>query len=240
MKWLVICYWMLFSFAAIGLASEGPSFPWQVLLVALWLLLWRFQKPVRRFLFGRGEGGPTPDAPLADGAEIPPLARPSPPPWVWYFGLGLLYTVVVGENLGIGFRGDIHPNLAVNSLLWVGSYLGLLVGWWILARRYLWTPWQVYWLSGLIGLAIEQNYLIPRMLVRGEVIEAFLLAPFIHAVYGSIMAPLFAILGPYLPVHDRRPGIGAKLLALLLPSALFFLGGLWIFLWFWLVPSWRQ
>jgi hypothetical protein len=159
--------------------------------------------------------------------------------WVWYFGLGLLYTTVIGENLGIALEGDIHPNLAINTFLWVGSYLGLLAGWWLLGRRYLWTPWQVYWLSGLMGVVVEQDYLVPRMLVSGEVIQAVVLSPFVHAVYGSIMAPVFAVLGQDLPARDRRPGIGAKVLAVVLPAALFFLGGLWIFLWFWLVPSWR-
>jgi hypothetical protein len=90
-----------------------------------------------------------------------------------------------------------------------------------------------------MGVVIEQDYLIARMLVGGQALEAVVVAPFVHAVYGATMAPIFAVLGPDLPTSDRRPGIGAKVLALLLPAALFFLGGSWIFLWFWLVPSWR-
>lgn len=240
MKWLVGCYWILFCVATVGLSADGPSFPWQAVLVILWLAVWRFRMRIRRYLFGRGGDLEQTSPEFRTGSDAHLSPPSSPPLWVWYFGLGLPYATIIGENLGVGFEGDIHPNLAINTLLWVGSYLGLLAGWWILGRRYLWSAWQIYWLSGLMGVVIEQDYLVPRILASEQAIEAVVIAPFVHAVYGSIVAPIFAILGQDLPASDRRPGIGAKVMAVVLPAVLFFVGGSWILLWFWLVPSWRM
>lgn len=43
-----------------------------------------------------------------------------------FFAGGLAQAALIGENLAILMRGDLHANLAINTLLWLGSYAGWL------------------------------------------------------------------------------------------------------------------
>jgi hypothetical protein len=181
----------------------------QHLLVLVGALAWRWRAPLRKQL-ERWLPGPA---------------------WRRYAFLGLIHTSSIGESLGVGLQGDLHSNLLANSFLWLGPYAGLLFAWWLLRRRWNWSAGEIFMLSGLLGVLIEQYFLLPSMVFSGRWVEALLILPFIHAVYAALVAPPVLIAAPPTDPGAPRPRLLARGMALLLPGALFFLGGLWIFLW---------
>jgi len=144
------------------------------------------------------------------------------PTWVKYFLLGLFFTDVVMENLAVSFHGDLNPNIFLNSFLWIGAYLGVLLGWWLVARWYRVTPSQVFFLYGISGVIAEQNLMVPKMLFHGQIPTALLTIPLLIVVYGTAVAPVFVILEDELPRPERRLNLIGGVIAALLPMGLFY------------------
>jgi hypothetical protein len=156
------------------------------------------------------------------------------PNFVKFMLLGLFFADIIMENFAVSFKGDFHPNLVVNSFLWVGAYAGMLVAWWIVSRLYYLTPWQVFFIYGFKGIVVEQDFLVPLMIWKGKLLEALLVSPYLVVVYGVAVAPVFLILQDELPKVRRLSawlGVG---LAFSLPLLLFYFGA---FIWFHLVQS---
>jgi len=204
--WLL--YGLMYLIAAGLFAASGSLIAPQHILVAVSLLICWKRRTLRAWLH-----------------------RMPAPAWLKYALLGTFYSVLIGESLGVNLQGDLHANLLINSFLWLGSYAGILAAWWLLARRYTWTPGQVFALCGLLGVQIEQDFLITRMLLGGQVIEALLAAVFIHAIYAALFTPA-VLVGIEPPARELpAPGLIAKGLAIFGPMILFYIGSLWIFAW---------
>ncbi len=99
-----------------------------------------------------------------------------------------------------------HPQLLVDLTLAVGFYGGLGVGWAILRRFFHFTLWQVFLISALYGVIIEQDGAIAMFLVSNILsnpIEALLFAVYVALVYGAFATLPFAIVNPLLQGSSR-------------------------------------
>ncbi len=151
------------------------------------------------------------------------------PVWLKFLLIGLVFSDVIMENLAISFKGDLHPNLFWNSVLWLGAYAGVLLGWWLMAHFYALTPWQVFFIYGLKGVIVEQDFMVPLMIWKKQLLMAFLVIPYLMVVYAAAVAPVFVLLQDELPKPQRRLGWIGMALAILLPMVLFYAGA---FIWF--------
>ena len=157
------------------------------------------------------------------------IARILPSPHARFWLIGILYSAVFMENLAINFRGDLHPNLAINSFLWLGAYLGWLGSWLFVQRKYAISWRQVFFLGGLMGVLIEQNGMIPRLVLSGQWFPAILSIPLIFVLYGAAIAPAFLLAEPVPPQGARQTQKKHLLIALTLTSLSFIgIGFLWI------------
>jgi hypothetical protein len=151
------------------------------------------------------------------------------PVWVKFLVIGLFFTDVVMNNLAVSFKGDFHPNLFLNGILWLGAWVGVLLGWWLLAQFYHLTAWQVFFVYGIKGVIVEQDFLVPLTIWSGQLVNAFLVIPYLIVVYGAGIAPVFAILEKELPRPERRLNWVGVLLAVVVPMVSFYAGA---FVWF--------
>jgi len=159
----------------------------------------------------------------------PSLLRPrrARPKVIHFVLVGVAYSAFIGEPLAILGRGDLHPDLLVNSLLWLGSFAGIHLAWAWLLTRYRWRPTSLFLLCGLATL-FDPSLLLWRFLRELDVIGFLLIAPVLHAVYASMTAPVVIAYREALARRPDRPGIGAHALAAMLPGVLFRIGSLWI------------
>jgi hypothetical protein len=141
-----------------------------------------------------------------------------------FFIVGILFFDVIMESFAVSFKGDLNPNIVLSDILWMGSCLGVLLAWWLLCHIYEFTPWQVFFLYGLKGAIVEQDYMVPLMILKGQWVMAFMLIPFLLVVYAVAVAPVFFILEPELPRTGRKPGLWAAFLGIFLSTVLFFGG----------------
>src|SRR4051794_40315108 len=131
-------FWTYFLGAGWVFARFQPGHAiWPLSMGGLWWLSTRFPHWLRRM-----------------------AARVPGPLWLRFLCVGLVSTDLVMENLAIAFHGDLHPNLAVNSFLWLGAYGGALLGWWGVTRLFAFSPTQVFIAYAIKGVAVEQNFLI--------------------------------------------------------------------------------
>jgi hypothetical protein len=165
-----------------------------------WLVIW-FREPLRRG-----------------------IASLSLPRSVKFFALGLFFYNVVMENLAVSFEGDLHPSLWVNTVLWVGAGLGVFTGWWLLAQWFQYSPAQVFLIYGLKGVVVEQDFLLPKLLWKGDLFAVAASIPLLVVVYGAAVAPVFVILSRELPRPARETGWLGAAAGFILPGLLFYLG----------------
>jgi hypothetical protein len=198
-----IWYWLA---ATLNMAvPQGRIFIGAVVLGGLWLVLVRYRTLLRRY--------------------VDKIPRPT----VRFFVVGLLFSDVVMENVAINFKGDLNPNLLLNMFGWLGSCLAWVASWWILGRVYRFTPYQVFFIAGLTGILVEQNWLVPRLIAEGSWFPILAAAPLLVPVYGGAVAPAFLLCDSLQEGRNRRePGIGGVIVALAFTLLAFYGGtGLW-------------
>ncbi len=143
--------------------------------------------------------------------------------------VGIVYSAFVAEPLAVLGRGDIQPNLVLNSVFWIGSYAGVFVAWLWLLPRYRWGSMTVFVLCGLLAL-FDHSLALWRMLLNLDIVGFLLFAPVLHAVYSSLTAPIMVAYRTGLQRAARAPGVAGIAWATLLPGVLFRIGSLWILL----------
>jgi hypothetical protein len=195
-----IIFWVWYGISAVVFLWHFPNGYWQVSLAGIWWLVVLFREQLRSVV------------------QKVHLAA-----WAKYFLLGLFFTDVVMETLAVSFQGDLNPDIYLNAFLWIGAYLGMLLGWWLVAHWYKFKSIHVFFLLGISGIIIEQNFMVPKMLIHGQVLTALLTMPLLIVVYGTAIAPVFLILKGELPEPPRRLNFIGGAIAVFLPIALFFL-----------------
>jgi hypothetical protein len=205
---LLVLFWLWYAIAASLISYNAKSLPGicPVLLGPVWWLIYLCQKPLQA------------------------LARSAPGGYTLkFFVLGIIFFDVIMESFAVSFKGDLHPSIVISNALWLGACLGVLLTWWLLAKFRRFSPWQVFFLYGIKGVIVEQNFLIPLGMLRGDFLAGLLGIPFILVVYGVAVAPVFLILQNELPRVERKPGIGFAFLSVVLSAAMFYGCGIaWI------------
>lgn len=223
-RWGMACFWLLFVAAALGLLTDEEradrlsSMPIVVqllvsplMLMVLWFALRRFREPIHRA-----------------------LRRLPLPGWAIFFLTGALVGIGLAANWSISFNlngTDLHPDLWINTLLYLGIYGGVMLGWYLLKHVYAFDARHVFWIGGSVFALFEQNYVFPLMLISGNVLFAALLYPYLVVSYGVPFAvPFLMTPAEQLPRGQRRLRWGGALLGALLSLLLFNLcGAIWFF-----------
>ena len=203
---LLIVFWIWFGVSAVAFLRHFPGGFWPVSLAVVWWLVVAFRCPLKSV-----------------------VRKVHVATWVKYFLIGLFFTDVVMENLAVSFKGDLNPNIFLNTFLWIGAYWGMLLGWWLTAHWYKVKPLHVFFLLGISGIIVEQNFMVPKMVMHGQILTALLTMPLLVVVYGTSVAPVFMILEGEMPEPPRRLNFIGGLIAILLPMICFFLAA---YLWF--------
>lgn len=148
---------------------------------------------------------------------------------VHFVAVGVAYSVFIGEPLAVLGHGDLHPDLLLNSFLWLGSYAGVYLAWLWLLRRWRWPALNLFLACGAIAL-FEQSMLLWRLVIEGDVASFLLFLPVVHAVYASMIAPVAIAYREALATSTDTPRAAGHAWALLAPGVLFRIGSLWIVL----------
>lgn len=200
---LLTLFWVWYVVAVVMFLWNGKSLDgiWPVLLGPIFWIAFLLRKPLQN---------------LSQRIPLPFTLK--------FFIVGILFFDVIMESFAVSFKGDLNPSIVLSDILWMGSCLGVLLAWWLLCHIYEFTPWQVFFLYGLKGVIVEQDYMVPLMILKGQWLMAFMLIPFLLVVYAVAVAPVFFILEPELPRTGRKPGLWAAFLGIFLSTALFFGG----------------
>lgn len=158
----------------------------------------------------------------------PSLVRPRKArPTVTHFVLvGVVYSAFVAEPLVVFGHGDLHPDLLLNGLLWLGSFTGIYLAWAWLLRRHRWRAVSLFALCGIVAL-FDQSLVLWQFLATFDVVDFLLFAPVLHAIYASMSAPVVIAYAASLERRTAPPGLPGYASAGVIPGLLFWLGVLW-------------
>lgn len=215
-------FWGMFLLVTIGLMLDESEaellrtrqYPWMIqilisplMLFVQWVLLTRF----RAFWMD-----------LMRKIPLPSLVK--------YLTIGFFLSNIVGNNFAIQFalnQNDFHPNPFLNTVLYIGPYLAILLTLYIYGYFFTLNYAKVFWLIGIAGSLIEQNFLILIGLVINP-ITIFLLFVTIPA-YGVPLASIWVVM-PTEELPQGRKGlpIWGAILCLILCITAYYLGA---FLW---------
>ena len=159
----------------------------------------------------------------------PRLLRPRhgrKPTFTHYLLISVAYAAFVGQPLALLGHGDLVANLALNSFLWMGSFAGVFLAWWILLRRYRFGMSTIVACAGLLGW-LEPGLLVVRLAAAGGW-QILIIAPVLHAVYAALVAPSVNAYREAFSAEGKAPRASAIALGAILPAAGFWIGMLWI------------
>jgi hypothetical protein len=91
---------------------------------------------------------------------------------------------------------DIDP-VGRHMIVYIGFYVGLAGVIVFAVPRWRYGFAALYTIGGLWGVLIEQQFLIPRTLLSGDLVGALTMASMVFSVYGLYVA------GPYLLLHEE-------------------------------------
>ncbi|HGG05412.1 MAG TPA: hypothetical protein ENK28_08125 [Aliiroseovarius sp.] len=175
------------------LALFGPAPDTMLLIWPAFVLVWFWRAPLSR---------------MAARLPWPPTLT-----LILAFILTGLVTEVLAWSSDVLRGADIpvtfHPQLLVDLTLAIGFYGGLGIGWAILRRYFHFSLWQIFLISALYGVVIEQDGAIAMFLVSNILsspLEALLFATYVALVYGAFATLPFAIINPSLPGTSRSWG----------------------------------
>lgn len=123
-----------------------------------------------------------------------------------YIGLGVIFGLVIelfaildNVNLPPDERILLNPNPVADLIMAVPYYLLIGVTWYALLRRFAYTARQVFFVTGVFGIVVEQNGAILLGLMGSPIIGG-LLALLILCIYG-----MFPLMAYWLTAHQFDP-----------------------------------
>lgn len=194
--------WLAFAYAV--LLDASTQYAWHFLLYGLVaLLMW---KP--GLVRPRGRARPTP---------------------MHFATVGVLWSALVAMPFATLLRGDLHPNLVVNSLLWLGGCGALVGAWTWLLRRYRWSMMRLWMVTGMLALT-EPGHVLIRAASHGEWSGVFVLFPVLHAVHACLVLPIAnAYRDSLATATAREPRLAGSVVAWLVAGLAFLVGnGVWL------------
>ena len=206
---LIIVYGLAQAVVLTGLMAGNPGYVWHAWLFICALLLAILRRPVawllRLFL------------------RLPTLV---------FIAVGILWTSYVAQNFAVMMRGDLDPDLLVNSFLWIGPNLLYMVPLWWLAAGHAMSATRVVAMAGLPGMVIENDFALPAMLAAGQGAPALVLALNVHAVYAALFAVpvIVAMAARRDPPQYGAPGWKQLAALVAMPIGLY-AGSFWVDFW---------
>ena len=195
--------WLAFAYAI--LLDASTRYAWHFLLYGLSaLLLW---KP----------------------ALIRPRGKARRSTALHFTVVAILWSALIAMPIATLLRGDLHSNLVVNSLLWLGG-CGALAGTWAwLLRRYRWSLARLWIVTGLLALT-EPGHVLIRAATHGEWGGVFVLFPVLHTAHACLVLPIANAYRDSLPTASAQaPRLAGSVLAWVAAGAAFLVGtGLWL------------
>jgi len=143
---------------------------------------------------------------------------------LWTVGLVSEILAWTNEHLaGKAAPALFHPELVPDLILVSGLFLGWAAAWVAAFTRYRYSLWQVFALTGLLGVFIEQNGAVITAVVallRVNPVQSAVMAVFVFAVYGSIPGIAYLAVSGRVTLAERRSWVQVPL-----AIALLFVGG---------------
>ncbi len=168
---LWIMFWSIFIFSTVNLFFPDGGRDPQIAALPVWLqyltspfmllIIWAVALRYRQFF-------------------IVFLGKIPLPPFLKFLIIGApLAAVTVGFTVAFGISSDLDPNPIINTLLYVGPWGGMISGWYLLLRYYAFDYRHVFWISGFYGAIVEQGFIMPLLLLSGDVLGAFLISVYL-------------------------------------------------------------
>jgi hypothetical protein len=153
-------------------------------------------------------------------------------PTLVFVAVGVLWTSYAAENFAVMMRGDLDPDLWINSFLWIGPNLLYMVPLWWLAAGHAISPARIAALAGLPGIVIENDSALPALLAAGKGGSALILALNVHAVYAAMFAvpTIVAMAARRDSLQDPAPGWKQVAALVAMPIGLY-AGRFWVDFW---------
>jgi hypothetical protein len=101
------------------------------------------------------------------------------------------WSAFVALPLALLLRGDLHPVLVLNSVLWVGGCAALAVVWTRALRLRTWSWPTLLVATGLVGL-FEPGFVIAKSVATAQWSGVFVLTPVLFATHAALVAPIVA------------------------------------------------
>ena len=131
--------------------------------------------------------------------------------------------ILVQFTVAFGLSPDLDPRPVVNTLLYVGPWGGLILGWYLLRSRYAFDHRLPFWIGGLVGAVEEQGFMVPMAALSGDLVAAVLGAVFLIPCYGIPIAAIWVIAPDRdIPGGTGRLGWLGRVLCVVVPKVLFF------------------
>lgn len=205
----IVVYGLLQAAVLIPLITGNPDYAWHAWLFIFALVLLILRHPVA-WLFRLI-------------LRLPTLV---------FLAVGVLWTCYVAENLAVMMRGDLDPDLGVNSFLWIGPNILYMVPLWWLAAGHSMSRTRVAALAGLPGVVIENDFALPAMLAAGQGGPFLILALNVHAVYAAMFAVPVIVAMAARREPPQEPAPGWKQLAALVAMPIgLYAGSFWVDFW---------
>ncbi len=152
------------------------------------------------------------------------------PAWLCFalllWGAGLVAEVLAWTNEYLARKPEpalFHPQLGPDLLLVSGMFVGWAAAWLAAARWHRYSLWDVFAITGTLGVLIEQNGAVLRAVVAGLGVnpaQSAIMVAFVFALYGSVPGIAYAMAGARLEGAARRGWLRVPL-----ALALLFAGG---------------
>lgn len=148
----------------------------------------------------------------------------------------MFWGIFIANNFAVNFniRGDdSHPDFLLNCFLWIGAIAAVLAVLYIMGKFYILDSNKVFWIMGLVGIIIEQNFLVPLQLFSLQIIPAIIISFSLLPVYGITYAFAWTILpNDSLPKGKLNLNILRTIILAIFVSFSFYFGSLswWILL----------
>lgn len=150
-------------------------------------------------------------------------AKPNP---LHFVLVTTLWSLWVARPLASLLHGDLHPDLLINSLFWIGGSVALAVAWTWLLRRYAWSTEGILVVSAALALT-EPGYVIVRMMQEGMWGTLLWSLPILFATHAALVAPVAsAYRRSWVGTQTPTPGARGLLLGFAVTSVAFLLGNL--------------
>jgi hypothetical protein len=117
--------------------------------------------------------------------------------------------------------GVPSPSWGFSLLAYFGVYCGVLCTWLLMRAVWAFSYHNVFWVGGLAFAMVEENRVVLRTLLGGDLLGGSMLLAYLIPMFGLPFASVFLLMpDDELPRAGRRPGLAALVAFATLPLLL--------------------